>query len=244
MSRAGFVASFVVAGLFSFAANELVGCGDDPQDADTSGADAGNDALAALVDAETADASTAIGVDAAACPSRHADVDGGCHPLVFLSAKSVAGDLGGGADAGVGRADAMCQAEGAAHFPGATFKAWLSGGGSNAKDRLRHSTRPYRLRDGNLVAISWDKFASAFHILDLDIQADGTRAEPNTFVLTGTDPSGTEIPDQTCSNWTTGAVSARGKYGASNKVSDGEWTDAASAPCALSGRLYCIEEVP
>jgi hypothetical protein len=190
-----------------------------------------------------AGADPASGPDAAGCASKHASSSGACQPLVFVTTALVKGDLGGDlAHTGVERGDALCQAEADKVFTGKVFKAWLSGAGVSAKDRLEHSDTTYRVMDGTPIATSWNRFASPIHTTTIDLLLDGTRVR-QAGVYTGTKPDGTEAASS-CNGWSSQASDVIGTVGFTNNLSNGDWSSSVQViPCTFEARLYCIEQV-
>src|SRR5262249_60557677 len=75
--------------------------------------------------------------------------------LVFVSSTTYTGNLGG-----LSGADAKCQSLATSAGHAGTFKAWLSDDVTDAKSRLTHSTMPYVLVDGTIVATGFTDLTS------------------------------------------------------------------------------------
>jgi hypothetical protein len=144
---------------------------------------------------------------------------------VFVSSETYTGDLGG-----LDGADAKCQALADAAHLGGTFKAWLSTSTVDAADRLTHSTRPYTLVDGTLIANDWTDLTTVKsecipdpayghnrcivlrHLLDMTerggppptVQLPGACARPH-FAWSSTEYNGVKSTGHyfgTCRDWT------------------------------------------
>lgn len=201
-----------------------------------SASDAGSDAAA------PADAGSDAGSDAA-CASCASGMctSGGCDPAVFLTSKEYTGAIG---DGGVASADRECAAlASAAGVPG-TFRAWLAtaDGASPATRFEHHSTRPYRLLDGTLVAAD---FAALGKTLATTIGLTEKRTAISfAYVWTAAERSGAPIADAgDCLGWTSSDALAMGGSGESDDLSE-EWTKFQDIACSTKARLYCFEQRP
>ncbi|MGD0022821.1 MAG: hypothetical protein ABSC54_11035, partial [Smithellaceae bacterium] len=135
------------------------------------------------------------------------------------------GDLGS-----VGGGDLICQTlAAAASIPNAAnFRAWLSDGFNNAKDRLTTSPGgPWYRLDG--VKIAHDKTALAIVPLFTAITRDETGAYNSNSVWTGTDPTGSKTADH-CVNWTSSSGGDHGTSGIETESNSG-WTTWSNVAC-------------
>jgi hypothetical protein len=164
---------------------------------------------------------------------------------VFVTADYHPADLSswsGASGSGITAGDAICQSRAAASplsIPNpAKFKAWLSDGSTNAKDRFALTAGPWYRLDGIKVADS---------IADL---TDGTiftaisYSDQGTYLgwyaaWTGTDASGIKTANN-CNNWGNG-TSGNGHIGSTSETSTG-WTSEYDYGCNNGGVLYCFED--
>jgi hypothetical protein len=167
--------------------------------------------------------------------------------LVFVTSTLYTGGELGGAEG----ADLKCQARaGAAGFDNATgFKAYISDAASSpASDEFNHSTKPYVLPSGILVADDWDDLILQGPIPGITLTETGETLDARK-VWTGTTVSGNKFPDQTCENWTN-SVSGSGRVGLTSAkpdesqqwLDDRQWVSESSAGCSFPARLYCMEQ--
>lgn len=156
---------------------------------------------------------------------------------VFLTQTDYNGDLGG-----ISGADAKCAQQAAASSLGGTWKAWISTPSSSAKQRLYHSTVPYKRLDNVTIANNWQ---------DLN---DGTLAAPINVTSTGqvmssgeawsaTNADGNYGSVGTCQSWTSSTssgiyIGSTGQVFATNSF----WTNWGYDYCNQSHRLYCFEQ--
>lgn len=180
----------------------------------------------------------------AKAPGSDAGSDGGgdanaclaCERIVFVTSSSQDGSLGG-----LAGADDECNALAAkrAGTMGRSYRAWLSlpGVGPEASDRLVHGENAYRRTDGVLVAASFAALTSGALAAPIDRDETGTQVPPNGVVWTGTDERGRAF-SSTCGGWLgTAGNGATGNLSKNNF----EWSRSVQIDCALSARLYCIE---
>jgi hypothetical protein len=170
--------------------------------------------------------------------------------VIFVTSRPSNGDLGGPSGA-----DASCtHAAAAAGLPG-VFMAWLSDDTIAAKERVAHSSLPYVLADGEVLAANWDELINSgprvpIHLSESRTQPeDGTAACPHA-VWTDTLYDGTLAgPGLDCANWTSagkegGAQSAWGSWGEtqhwSNECSGG--SGSLTRVCESTASLYCFEQ--
>ena len=119
--------------------------------------------------------------------------------IIFVTSSTYNGDLGG-----LAGADQKCQDHAdTAGLPG-TFKAWLSDNSISAKDRLTHSTEPYGLVNGFLVATDWDDLTDGALYRPINVDEHGnTVTQSSVWSLTSSD--GTQMntihPQEACFDW-------------------------------------------
>jgi hypothetical protein len=187
-------------------------------------------------------------------------VEGG--KRVFITSQNYNGNLGG-----LSGADTKCQtAASSASLPG-TYKAWLSDSQTSAASRLSHSTTPYVLVDGTLVANSWTDLVDG--TIQHNINKTESGANPSTdgggyegsfahvWTLTHFDGSkidaGAPTLITTCENWTAataersylGTVADKSTFDSqihSQEVIDHAWTESALLPCNIAFPLYCFQQ--
>jgi len=123
---------------------------------------------------------------------------------VFLTSLTWHGNLGG-----LDGADSKCHLaaqNGAPCLLGKEFRAWLSDRTTAASTRLSHSTVPYRLVDGTLVADDWDDLIGGELSHPIDITELNTAPFGTYYVWTGTNPDATIFnplyPSYLCEDWT------------------------------------------
>jgi hypothetical protein len=164
--------------------------------------------------------------------------------LVFVTSESVPGDF-----AGAAALEYLCNhlADAAGllvdHKP--RFLPWLSTKRSGATDRLHHARGRYVLRNGLVLADSWDALVAGELQNPPSIDENGELLEVG--VWTGTRPDGTRVPQSTqCNDWTESDFDVTGSWGYSARL-DAEWTQWADSEVALTScggslSLYCFEQ--
>jgi hypothetical protein len=139
-------------------------------------------------------------------------------------------------DAGGG--SAICQARAsAAGLPG-HFEPWMSNSIRQASDALLHSSSPYQLVNGTIIANNWAD------LTDGALAASINRTELNTipavgFVWTGTLTGGSYSASD-CGSWQSPMLV--GTVGQTDR-SDSGWTNITTRVCSGSARLYCIQQI-
>lgn len=166
---------------------------------------------------------------------------------VFVTSTTYNGNLGG-----LSGADAKCQARANAVNLGGTWKAWITDYSNvDAASRLNHSTVPYQLLNGTVIANNWADLTDQTLMKPIEITEYGTVVDrPNPYnssfwdVWTNTWTSG-HIWDSatTCDNWTSSSETKFG-IGGSSYQSDYGWTIVANSnhKCNTLARLYCFEQ--
>ena len=158
---------------------------------------------------------------------------------VFITSASYTGNLGG-----LAGADAKCQALASAANLTGTYKAWLTDGTTSAGSRLTHSTAPYELVGGAVIANSWADLTSGTLRDYLDADETGQTHGENTRAWTNTAGDGASQGPTFgghCSNWTSASSSPVGGGGYVGFLDD-EWTFDGADSCDVKDHLYCFEQ--
>jgi hypothetical protein len=155
----------------------------------------------------------------------------------FVSAAPVVNPIGS-----VANADTTCQSFANARSLGGTWKAWLSDAAQSASARLVHSTVPYRLLDGTLVANDWDDLVDGSIAAPINVDEMGAK-QTGLQIWTASDTSGAAFVDGSCSNWTNSTANNPIANIGQNDGIDQTWTMSAQQTCdQTSLHLYCIEQ--
>jgi hypothetical protein len=175
-----------------------------------------------------------------------ATIDGVTPPTsyrVFVTAETYSPNFGG-----LGGADGDCNSVASKAGLGGSWKAWLSASFQSAASRLVHSSVPYKLVDGTVVALDWGHLTSGTLAHDIDKDENGVvvgyDGGYSIMVITGTYYGGTSATsDETCLDWTTSVAGNEGIGGSAN-WSTKFWTQASVVDCANNApfHLYCIEQ--
>lgn len=141
---------------------------------------------------------------------------------------------------GIEAADSICNNEAMSEglpWPG-RYKAWLSDGSTDARDRFE-SDGPWNRPDGLEVAETKADLIDG--VLDTAIvQAENGNYRAFAGVWTGTNADGTRSTDH-CNSWASEATT--GLIGQSQH-SNGDWTERTTQSCDMaSNRLYCLSDV-
>jgi hypothetical protein len=170
---------------------------------------------------------------------------GGPHKLVFITSATFSGNLvvSGSQPTGLAAADALCATAATAAGLGASFRAWLSDGNTNAIDRIA-DVGPWYLTDGTLVFHNKANLATtALAAINRNEngapvnQWDGSYAQ---WVWTGTQIGGVRAA-QTCNDWS--SVSGNGAVGRFDAPD--QWTGNGSLDCSGDSyhmHLYCLQQ--
>jgi hypothetical protein len=167
---------------------------------------------------------------------------------VFVTSSKFTGNLGG-----LVGADAKCQdlADGAGLS--GIWKAWLSDATETAANRLTHSTKPYKMLNGQTVANNWADLTDDALSASWEINQNGNKIpfEPGGgvpgcswgggmffFPWTGSANSGQPSGGH-CNNWSTSGGTGRVGLGG---YSLSQWTNWCDFPCSSQSRLYCLEQ--
>ncbi len=183
--------------------------------------------------------------------------DGACvakpRKRVFVSVARYNGDLrtAGGATTGPKGADNLCQTEANGASIGGTWKAWISGAGDDAVDRIKDVGPWYLVDNTTLVATNRAQLVTAGPQTKIDMMPDGTRVpvlfpdiDYGRFAMTGTAATGRWLGNsQSCTNWTTTQLNNNSRGGSIDKT-DHNWTNTSEITfwCNQHHRLYCFEQ--
>jgi hypothetical protein len=174
------------------------------------------------------------GSDAADAGDAGHEVDGLATKLVFVTSTTYNAALGG-----LAGADAKCQMVADAAMRLGTFKAWLSDATTSATSRLAHSTIPYALLDGTIVAADFDALAAVPHAHELNQDEHGVLSTSHAW--TGSRFNGLPEPNASCSSWTTAAATPTAVVG-SPAGKDFTWTEDFLDECNTLHSLYCLQQ--
>ncbi|MBI2613176.1 MAG: DUF1554 domain-containing protein [Candidatus Levybacteria bacterium] len=163
---------------------------------------------------------------------------------VFVTSTVYNGNLGG-----LAGADAKCQTKANDAILGGTWKAWLSDSTNSPAQSLpprpfTHSTSPYKLVNGTLVANDWNDLITdkSGNYLTNPIRRDESGINiADSVVWTGTNVSGNPVNSNNCSNWTSGSSSLSSVRGQNWQISQ-LWTSSAGTFCDVALHLYCFEQ--
>jgi hypothetical protein len=162
----------------------------------------------------------------------------------FVTSVSGGGNLGGwplaGGKSGLAAGDAICQACAAAAgvANAGKFKAWLSSGATDARDRLS-SNGPWVRLDGVEVARDKADLVDGWLESTINVTETGLYRGIFEYVWTGTSHSGT-AGEHTCAGWTSGSSADSGNIGRAWDV--GGWTYAGYPSCDRQYPIYCLED--
>lgn len=152
---------------------------------------------------------------------------------VFVTHTAQAAALGG-----IGGADQLCATQAAEAGLDGVFKAWLSTASSAVADRFVHSTEPYVLVNGTLIADDWEDLVDGSIAAPIDVDASGQSRTGD--VWTGTLPTGGSDTLGDCEGFTS-SVAGIALCGTSSSATS-LWTANIRPACATVLRLYCFEQ--
>lgn len=139
---------------------------------------------------------------------------------------------------GIAGADELCAAQAAGADLEGDFKAWLSTISSSVSQRLAHSTVPYVLVDGTMVASDWEDLVDGALLAPINLDANGQVRTGDTW--TGTLATGASYLTDDCAAFTSASAGfALCGAVASMTVT---WTENITPACSSGLRLYCIEQ--
>ncbi len=148
---------------------------------------------------------------------------------------------------GLALADLHCQQLADAAELEGSFYAWLSDNNgvqnfSNARDRIdgTNSGASYRMRNGGLVAPSWEALVADGPSKPIVFTEAGiTINEIPNRVWTNTGTQGTSLEETDCNGWTASTLVTTGSTGKAGLSAT--WTNDANFPCQQFLHLYCFQ---
>ena len=164
---------------------------------------------------------------------------------VFVTSGVYQGALGGAAGA-----DSICNSWASSAGLGGTWAAWVSTATSDVTTRFVHSTVPWKLLDGTLVALDWSDLVGGAGVGSINRDEHNNLVSTPWLTWTSTTATGTSALSTTittdCAGFTTsapGSMSIGAVRGdTSEPVSDSSWTNEAWTPCDTFSALYCFEQ--
>jgi len=176
--------------------------------------------------------------------------------IVFVTSTAEDGDLIGswlpacsGRATGLEAADCICQEHATWGGLSGTYRAWLSDSTHSAASRLAHATVPYVNRLGVELASGWAALAALPCTELLTFTEDGGAATGTfaSLIWTGSDADGAAHPDETCDDWTSGAIGGTGwtgslPQGTLTPGTAGCWSEFGRRACDDWNRLLCFEQ--
>lgn len=166
---------------------------------------------------------------------------------IFITSTGGSGNLGSWAEAngesGLAAGDAICQARAAAAglANAATFKAWLSDSGTDAKDRIS-SDGPWVRLDGVPVATNKADLIDGSLFTSINVDETGSHGLVGYPALTGTTDAGIKATDN-CNDWTDGTAGFSAISGRAQEAGSGWSGSSSSLKCDYQYfRLYCFED--
>ena len=163
-----------------------------------------------------------------------------CKRIAFVTSAAFSGDLGGTAGA-----DAKCNAAAktVAGLAARSFRAWLSGTGKPAGDRVARGTDTYRRTDDAIIASSYTDLVDGTLEKPISLDENGNTLGSGTLdrsVWTGTTSAGA-ADTFNCLDWTSADILETGTYGDSTETT-AAWSESAQSSCNAQRHLYCLEE--
>jgi hypothetical protein len=164
--------------------------------------------------------------------------------LIFITQTPVDGSIA--PIDGLSAADALCNEEAFGMVSG-TFKAWLSSSTTPAKDHIPEGVvgfdplKSLKLRDGQLVAESWDNLLSEGPIVGISKDVTGGTLL-NANVWTNTLPNG-DLADvmASCADWTSASKFVSSICGKSGQTGDNWTNNPGTVNCDQLSYLYCFQ---
>ena len=155
---------------------------------------------------------------------------------IFVTGTRQDADFGG-----IAGADALCASQAAAASLGGEFKAWLSTIVSPVATRLAHSSDPYVLVDGTLIAANWFDLIAFPGSISAPINLDASGVLRDGEVWTGSSRYGHPYGNvDDCEGFTSGST-GDGLAGSTEEVNL-YWTEKGTRSCSTELRLYCFEQ--
>jgi hypothetical protein len=174
-------------------------------------------------------------LDAAAVADAGAELDAAPRSgkVVFATSAIYNAALGG-----PDGADAICATHASDAGLSGEFRAWLSSLTSDVATRLVHSSVPYVLTDGTVIALDWADLTDGTLLASINRDEFGAGAFGD--VWTGTLRDGTAYPSNDCSGFTEPSAGSA-QCGSASSVTSA-WTENSVPGCSLRLRLYCFEQ--
>ncbi len=167
--------------------------------------------------------------------------------LAFVTSAGGSGDLSSwpqaGGRNGVAAGNEICRslATAAGLTNADSFKAWLSIGGLDARDRFANDG-PWMRLDRVRVASSLAQLTDGFLHAPINLTETGQYLGDEE-VWTGTDADGTVAPAR-CNGWTSSSSGDSGQEG-SAVTAGGYWSDYGNLSCDHpANHLYCLQDLP
>lgn len=126
------------------------------------------------------------------------------------------------------------------------FRPWLSDNSQSAAQRLHHSPGRYVLRNGEVLAESWEDLVDGELLRPPNIDEHGELREVD--VWTGSLPDGSGAPGTTfCDDWKSDDIDTLGSWGYSG-YKDARWSyweepGINPTTCSSWSSLYCVESL-
>lgn len=164
---------------------------------------------------------------------------------VFVTSSLYDGNLGG-----LAGADAKCQISAESAGLGGIWKAWLSDDNISAGSRLIHSSNPYQLLNGAMIAANWIDLTDEKLNFPINITEQGAQVARPYLTWTNTKSNGDIIYPvapgvfSSCKNWSSNTQnqSNTGWIGSVSSRTN-TWSSISSQGCEVPLRLYCIEQI-
>lgn len=169
--------------------------------------------------------------------------DLGTFKYVFVTSSTTAGNFGG-----VAAADTICSSLAGGAGLGGTWKAWVSTDSSNdPESRFTHSTIPYRLVNGTIIANDWNDLTDGNLTNGIILDEAGVDHNGDGHPWTNVEEDGTSTgTTNNCNNWTVdgnGTNGINGWYvGADNEWSHTTYYNTGLACDSYWFRLYCFQQ--
>ncbi|MBI2329974.1 S8 family serine peptidase [Candidatus Daviesbacteria bacterium] len=158
---------------------------------------------------------------------------------VFITSTSYAADFGG-----LTQADTICQESANSANLGGIWKAWLSDSKISAASRLTHSTSPYVLLDGTVIASNWNDLTDG--TLFASISLTETKRQSEGVIWTNTNFDGTIVQTDaanTCDDWKSKERTKKSVVGSGLSI-DPHWSNLGGLDRCneFQSGLYCFEQ--
>lgn len=154
--------------------------------------------------------------------------------VVFVTSTVISGALGG-----LAGADTICQERAAAAGWGGVWRAIMSDGSTDARDRIA-VTRPVRNAAGLVVATGATDLWDGEIENPIDRDEHGVPVSSEMLVWDASHDDGTKYPSSHCGNWTSSRHEDWGELG--RLSSQLKWIDDTASSCDATHRVYCISQ--